>query len=371
MDHLTNKISPDNNNMPIATSTRRKGPGPKIDLVPRTDKIAKSWDRILATIWKNTTIPNISMIGCFKYGPNLQTTIVILLNVKALPRETVNQNGEAIRRLLDRNGLKSVQISIEKGAITSGSSSSTGDLNYEVLDSPALMGQSMAHKSNIKATGTLGAFFQVKPKGSSGWKTVAMTCHHVVAEPKYAQDMLDYWAKNSIVPRGMDSAKDMLRKWHEGGIGPNDRNRSMVAVDHPGKISITQATELVEGKLRELEKAGVYDLLAQDAKGEGEFMARNQKQILQKGKVLVQKSEALRRFAAANRIDFGIVWATSGIRKKPCTRGFTMGGDNTPGAATLPMLVALDWALVEPRTQRIPRIMVSKQSISKLISLQQ
>lgn len=349
--------------MPAGETTRSKPSGFETRPVPRSDKITKVWDRILATIWNNVRLPNISMIGCFVYGPERKTTIIILLDVKTLKpyeRQIQKQHGH-IRDLLVNNGLSHVAVAIEKGTISSGSANSTGTLNDQVMEGPPIMGQSLSNKSNTKSVGTLGGFFQVRLNGSRDWQTVAMTCWHVVAAPEFKEDMLKFWEKTGIRPKGELTAEKMLETWKKSGLAPHDKNRFMLAVDHPGTKTLTEALESLKDDLLDMKDHGLQLLLDQDAKGEGEFMGRDQKGILKRGKDLMKRIAKLEDYVAKDQMDFGTVFAGSGIRTKMRNRGFVMQGDNTTGGEKLPWLLALDWALVQPNKDRVPKCLVSKK----------
>lgn len=308
-------------------------------------------------------MPNVSMIGCFRYGPELLTTVVILLNAAHPPRHLIEKNITQIRERLRRYGLEKVDVKVEKGSLSLGNSAfSVGPLDPQIFEGRAIVGQSLAHASNTDAAGTLGGFVQLKFKGTSAWKTMALTCYHVAADPALTQQMINYWKKNSLAPHGMESAREVLSKWHDYGVLPNDQNHSMLQVDHPATASLTKYKEDLTDDLEvQMASFGLEALLIKDESGEGDCLRRDQMQTLRKGKDLRRRIDQCERFIANGGQKFGIVWAASGFKAEHRgTRGFEWADRNGLHTDKVTLRSKMDWALIIPPKDRIPKIPVSQ-----------
>ncbi|KAK9860144.1 hypothetical protein MYU51_010461 [Penicillium brevicompactum] len=345
--------------MPPRNSTKSKIQGQPILPVSTKDKIAGVWPSILFQILKKHTLPNVAMIGCFRYGIDLRTTVVILLNASDEQKECVDFNLEEIRKLLDRHGLQHVAVAVENGIVSlgNGEAHSIGDLDHQILRDPAaIIGQSLAHKSNKNAAGTLGGFVELKIQGS--WVTMALTCSHVVCSEDLSQEMVDYWKRRSMEPRGGKSADEVLLRWNDYGVSPNDENRFMLEIAHPAPAALTKAKKSMAAELEVLMAMdNLQDLLDKDERGEGDFIPRGERQTLKRGKYLFEHLKKCKEFIAKDGGDFGIVWAASGLNAEhKSTRGFEWVDRNGTHIEKLTLKSSIDWALIIPPDYRIPKV---------------
>lgn len=94
LNHLANQaLVHTTDTMPTGeSSTRSREQGIPILPVPYNDRIAGHWRKILNEIVKKSYLPHPSMIGCFRYGPDLHTTVVIFLNYADLSHASIQQN---------------------------------------------------------------------------------------------------------------------------------------------------------------------------------------------------------------------------------------------------------------------------------------
>ena len=333
---------------------------PKILPVARNDPIFEKWPRILSIIKKNNTLPKVSMIGCFRYGERLRTTIVILLNVSRRPSDLIDENKKNLRHLLDSQKLQHVNILIEPGAIKPGgggdklqAASSTGLADFQVFERPALIGQSISAAYNKVSSGTLGGFLGLRREGSSHWKTVAISCWHVLLPPdedvRFSDKLIGHWLENSMYPQSNFDPEPVILEWHKRGVKPNDQYRKLLQIDHPSADTMDETRELLDGELQKHDTPHFRFLKKQIEEDFTELFRNKDWEILRKGKETLQRSNGYEKFLANVGTGFGTLWAASGYRvtheygptdnrKLPCD---------------------LDWCLIEPFESRIPKVFVS------------
>lgn len=328
--------------------------------VPETDAIYSVWPKILKTILQRVKLPGLSAIACVRYGESARTTVIFIGDSEEATQNHINQTRKGLRAYLDQKNLSHVDIAFIRGRTLRGSST-TGELDTKIFDNISMMGQSLANKANTVTCGTLGGFFEVRLQGSSKWKTVAMTCCHVVMPEMEADEkfLLDYWSANNIFPKGQMSPKQMLAHWRDNGIRPDDPNRKMLQVCHPAEATMKKHWEEITRELNVFSENPAYQATAREyAAGLGEFRGKAQKawyrQLKNEEDMYKEKEAACQSFVDNIGIDFGTVWAASGFRQ---------GSAPASSAAGTHLQHELDWALIEVLDHRIPRFFeVSKQA---------
>ncbi|KAJ6083024.1 hypothetical protein N7467_007159 [Penicillium canescens] len=196
---------------------------------------------------------------------------------------------------------------------------------------PSMLGQSIALKVNTESCGTLGGFFEVKMRGSSAWRTMAMTCFHVV-DPKDGQ-------LGAVIDT-------MLQQWRREGIRPDHPQRGSLEVHHPAPDTMNQNFETLRLGIDKIDCNNHFQTLARQVReGTGDMMSRDDKNLC---RALMPEYDALNRslqmaesFVFNTGPHFGVVWAASGDRT-----GILSEGGKT-------VEYKLDWALIEVPSHRV------------------
>lgn len=332
---------------------------PRVLPVESGSRLAIHWPKILGEILKNVPFSKRAMITCCLYGEELSPTIVMMVNMDEKPSKEIAKARRGLEGLLKSLRLSSVKILFLKGAVIRAGPGSTGLLDPLLWSRRALMGQSMAFTGNTEVCGTMGGVFQIKLKGSTEWKTVAMTCFHVVIPPvrKQYEHVLEYWKDKDIHPRAGKSPDAMIEEWISKGIKPGDPNRTMLTVDHPASNTVRQANEsfaeqMVALRHREFDKLVTW---ADEGLSMPTLLRRN---VYEKGMGLISDNKVLERAMIEPGLPFGCVWAASGERTVHLHPD-EVPKDRFGDLKHVPLKYTIDWALIDVPETRIPDILVS------------
>lgn len=161
---------------------------PYMSPVLKTDLLFDKWDAVLRDIIREVNKPGIETIGCYRRGRSSEErdnppTVLVTVNSKSKGRW--NHTRDTIVNILDRHGLPMVAVEIMKDEIRRASKSTYFEgsrrlrLAKEILQGPAMLGESIAPHSAKTTFGSLGAFIEPQFE-DGGWREFALTCFRCV-----------------------------------------------------------------------------------------------------------------------------------------------------------------------------------------------
>jgi hypothetical protein len=150
----------------------------------KTDAIFAKWNLVLRDILREVDLQDMRAIGCYRRGRSSEAcsnppTVLITVNTRS--SKIWKPFREQIIDILERYGLNMVAVEFAKDEILRRGSATSKGIDRELLQGPAMIGQSIASHSDHESSGSLGGFIQLQFKGD--WHEFALTCFHCVIPP--------------------------------------------------------------------------------------------------------------------------------------------------------------------------------------------
>lgn len=232
---------------------------------------------------------------------------------------------DEIATLLEEAECGYIAVEIGRGVVFNGADKDSRILTDHAYTLEARPGSSIGPRRSTKSAGTFGCFVRLRFPESDNWKTMGLTCHHVVLP------------SISIHPKA--------KEWEIYGISP--REETNLTMDIPSRLDHLETIASFKAEINESETAA-HSTIKMRLRDPQDFITPLDRAIyertetgLNSTKVMLRKAE---EFFAAKSERFGHVYAASGLRQQ------------SPPAAPS---VSFDWALISVYSSRLSKNDVS------------
>lgn len=251
--------------------------------------------------------------------------VTVVVTIEVASESDWTKVRDEIAKLLEEAGFGHVAVEIGRGVIFPYADKDARILPDNGYTLEVRPGGSIGPRGSTKSAGTFGCYVRLRFPKSDNWKTMALTCHHVVIP------------SNSSHPRA--------KEWELSGITPGDETD--LAMDMPSRLDHLETIALYKEEINQSDTAAhrALRLRLQDPLG---FLTPLESARYEMAETSINtKKDMLRsaeKFFADKSELFGHVFAASGLRQ------------SYPPAAPS---VSFDWALLNVCESRLSKNHVS------------
>lgn len=251
--------------------------------------------------------------------------VTVVVTIEETSESDWTNARDEIATLLEEAGFGYIAVEIGRGVISNGADKDSRILPDHAYRLEARPGSSIGPRRSTKSAGTFGCFVRLRFPKSDKWKTMGLTCHHVVLP------------SISIHPK--------VKEWEIYGISP--REETNLTMDMPSCLDHLETIALCKEEIRKSDTAA-HNTTKMRLRDPQDFITpleRTRFKLTETG--INSKKDTLRKaeeFFAVKSERFGHVFAASGLRQQypPATPS-----------------VSFDWALISVYSSRLSKNDVS------------